>query len=334
MITLETSYLGLKLKNPIIISSSGLTNSAQKNLALEKAGAGAIVLKSLFEEQIMMNSTNLLHHGDYTEASDYIKNYVQAHSLTDYLELVTESKRLCSIPIIASINCYRSGDWATFAHQIEMAGANALELNIFILNTDKHANSNAVEEEYINIVKQTRKAVNIPISVKIGQQFTGLVALSEKLIGAGANSIVLFNRFYQPDIDLKTIEFKQGETFSSPADFSNTLRWTSLISGLVKDANVVSTTGIHDWENGVKALLAGAQAIEICSTLYKNGNGVISEIITCMESWMQQHGYLNINEFRGKLNYGNISNPALYERSQFMKYYSDDSRHKGEIYFS
>jgi dihydroorotate dehydrogenase (fumarate) len=334
MITLETSYLGLKLKNPVIVSSSGLTNSAQKNLALEKAGAGAIILKSLFEEQIMMNGTNLLHHNAYAETSDYIKKYVQANSLTDYLELIAESRRLCSIPIIASINCYRSSDWATFAHQIEMAGSNAIELNIFILNTNKQANSDAVEQEYINIVKQTRKAVTIPISVKIGMQFTGLVALSEKLVGAGANSIVLFNRFYQPDIDLQTIEFKQGETFSTAADFANTLRWTSLISGLVKDANVVSSTGIHDWENGVKAILAGAQAFEICSTLYKNGNGVISEIITRMESWMEQHGYLNINEFRGKLNYANISNPALYERAQFMKYNSDNGRHKGEIYFS
>ncbi len=334
MRTLETSYLGLKLKNPIIIGSSGLTNSADKIVELEKAGAGAVVLKSLFEEQIMLNSDKLLGHNDYTEAFDYIKNYVHSHNLTDYLNLIKETKSKCSIPVIASINCYQNGDWASFASQIEQAGADAIELNIFLLNIDKSVTSNEYEQHYLDIVKEVRDAVKLPIAVKIGQQFSSLVNLSERLIAAGANSIVLFNRYYQPDIDLKTLKVKQGETFSTPSDFSNTLRWTSIVSGHVKHANIVSTTGIHTWENAVKAILAGAEAVQICSTIYKNGNGIISEINTCIDSWMEQNGYLNIGEFKGKLNSAHIPDRNIYERYQFMKYYSQDSKSNGEIYYN
>ncbi len=323
MSKLETTYLGLKLKNPIIISSSGLTNSPEKNLALEKAGAGAIVLKSLFEEQILMNSEKLLENSDYTEAMDYIQNYVQSNDLNDYLNLIKGSKQKCTIPVIASINCQKSGDWSSFAHQMELAGADAIELNIFMLNTKKQGDSTSHEQAYIDIVKNVTAAVSIPIVVKIGSQFTNLVSLSERLISVGANSIVLFNRFYQPDINLKTIELQAGEAFSAPSDFANSLRWAGLISGLVKNSNIVTSTGVHDWENAVKALLVGAQAVQICSTVYKNGNNVISEMITCIESWMEQHGYLNIDEFRAKLNYANSEDATIFERSQFMKYYSN-----------
>ena len=334
MTKLETTYLGLKLKNPIIISSSGLTNTPEKNLALENAGAGAIVLKSLFEEQIMMHSSQLLEHSNYTEALDYIKNYVHSHNLNDYIELVKGSKRLCSIPIIASINCYKSGDWATFAHQIELAGADAIELNLFLLSTNKQDDSNTSEQVYIEIVQSVKNVVSIPIVVKIGSQFTNLIAFSERLIAAGANSIVLFNRFYQPEIDLTKMEIKQGEAFSSPSEFSNTLRWTALISGLVKHSNVVSSTGIHHSENAIKALLVGAEAVQICSTIYKNGNKIIGEIIEQMEKWMNEQGYYSISEFKAKLNYANSENPTLFERAQFMKYYADSDKHNGEIYFT
>lgn len=331
---LATSYLGLNIKNPIIISSSGLTDTAEKNLALEKAGAGAIVIKSLYEEQIMMKSEHLLAHTDYTEAYDYIKNYVHSHKLTDYLEQITASKRLCSIPIIASINCYKTGEWATFAHQIELAGADAIELNIFLLNTHKNEDSTIAEQAYIDIVRQVKKEVNIPIAVKISSQFTNLVSFSERLIAAGAKSIVLFNRYYQPDINLDSLQIVQGEIFSHQSDFATTLRWTGLISGLVKNVTIVSSTGIHSWENAIKAILVGAQAVEICSTVYKNGNNIIADFISNMENWMKKHGYENVEEFRAKLNYANSENPTLFERSQFMKYYADKDDHKGEIFFT
>lgn len=322
MRSIETTYMGLKLRNPIIIASSGLTNSVEKNIALDKAGAGAIVLKSLFEEQIEMNKNMLLHNNN-PESASYINQYVQAHSIDDYIKLVSDSKKACSIPIIASINCYQDGNWIDFAKKVEEAGADAIELNIFILNTNKNIDSNEFEMLHVNILKQVKSTVNIPISVKIGQQITSLVSLVDKLFAAGANSVVLFNRFYQPDINLKTLEIKLGNTFSSTTDFSNTLRWTSIISGMVRTGEIISSNGIHDWENVVKAILVGAQAIEICSTIYIHGNDIISEICTCIELWMEQHGYLKLEEFRGKLNYSNIHDHTLFERAQFMKYLGD-----------
>ncbi len=322
MRTIAISYLGLNLKNPIIISSSGLTNTVEKNVKLEKSGAGAIVLKSLFEEQINLNTEYLLNEGDFTEAEDYIRTYVQSQDVNEYLNLISESKKRCSIPIIASINCYKNGDWTGVAKQIEAAGADAIELNVFLLSTDKFRDSNSCEQDYINIVAEVRKVTELPIAIKIGQQFTNLIGFTQRLIAAGANSIVLFNRFYQPDIDLNSMKFKQGERLSVPTDFSNTLRWTALVSRLVKDANIVSSTGIYGWENAVKAILAGAQAVEICSTVYKNGNGIIQEIIDGISNWMNEKGYYTLDEFRGKLNQENIGDPTLFERAQFMKYYA------------
>jgi dihydroorotate dehydrogenase (fumarate) len=322
MKTLATSYLGLNLKNPVIISSSGLTNSAEKNLLLERAGAGAIVLKSLFEEQINLNTEHFLNEGDYTEAEDYIRTYVQSQNVGEYLNLISDTKKQCTIPVIASINCHKKGDWTGVAKQIEAAGADAVELNIFLLNTDKFGDSNSSEQDYIDIVAEVRKATKLPVAVKIGQQFTNLVSLTQRLVAAGANSVVLFNRFYQPDIDLDTMKIKQGETFSVPTDFSNTLRWTALVSHFVKDANVVSSTGVYGWENAVKAMLAGAKAVEICSTVYKNGNGIIQQTVDGISKWMDEKGYYTLDEFRGKLNKENMGDPTLFERAQFMKYYA------------
>lgn len=325
MKTLATNYLGLSLRNPIIIGSSGLTNTAERNFALEQAGAGAVVLKSLFEEQILMQ-TEQFSKGNSSNipAGDYIRNYMYSHTLNEYLNLIKETKKRCSIPVIASINCYSSGEWQSFAQQIEQAGADALELNIFMLNTDKYIDSNKSEQVYIDIVRNIAKTVNIPLVVKLGQQFTNLVRMVDALVAAGAKSVVLFNKFYQPDIDLKTLEIKSAPTFTATSDFPNTLRWTSLISALLKGSNVVASKGIHDWENIVKAILAGAQAVQICSAVYKHGNGFIASLLEQVELWMKEQGYYSLDEFRGKLNYNNSQTPTIYERHQFMKYYSDD----------
>ncbi len=322
MITLKTTLGKLELKNPVIISSSGLTNSAIKNLELERAGAGAIVLKSLFEEQMTMNTEQLLQLSNYTEAEDYISQYIQSETVGNYLQLIRETKKACTIPVIASINCYRQGEWIKLSKQIEEAGADALELNIFMFNMDKYLDSNKFEQFYIDILTAVCSVVSIPVFVKIGQQLTSLVSMSEKLKAAGAAGVVIFNRFYQPDIDLHTMTIKQGETFTSPHDFANTLRWTGIISGKIKDLPIISSTGIHSWENATKALLAGAQAVEICSTVYKNGNGIISQINDGIQEWMTETGYYTLEEFRGKLNSRNIEDPTLFERTQFMKYYA------------
>ena len=320
---LSTRYAGLTLKNPIIIGSSGLTNTAEKNKELEKAGAGAIVLKSLFEEQISKQSDWLLEDSDYPEASDYIRHYVQSHQVTDYINLIQESHRQCNIPIIASINCYEPGTWIDFAHQVEMAGASAIELNLFILQTEIHAKTDLGLEKYIRILQQIKEKVNIPVIIKIGKHFDNIPSFVNQLYANGAAGVVLFNRFYQPDIDINKLQIVSGHVFSSHTDFPDTLRWTGIISGKVPNLSIASASGLQDWEDVIKCLLAGANAVQLCSTIYQHGLEIISQILRSMEEWMHSMNFHSIHEFCGKLNYKNIADPMLYERVQFMKYFSN-----------
>ena len=322
MINLSTEYAGLKLRNPLIAASSGLTNSIQKIKKLEKAGVGAIVLKSLFEEQIDSHSEKLNLTSDYPEASDYINAYVEINHVEKYLDLIREAKSSCNIPIIASINCYKVARWIDFAKSIEDAGADALELNIFLINTGEFG-ERYLEESYIKIVREVKKVINIPIIIKMARTVSNLPSLVEKLEALGVSAVVLFNRFYQLDIDINALEITSGPVFSHPEDFSETLRWTAITSGYVPDINIACSYGVHNWEDNIKGLLAGATAMQLCSVLYEKGLEVIPEMITCLEEWMSQNNYKNIDEFRGKLSYSNIPDPALYERAQFMKYFSN-----------
>lgn len=322
MINLSTEYAGLKLRNPLIAASSGLTNSISKIKQLEKAGLGAIVLKSLFEEQIDSHSEKLSLTSDYPEASDYINAYVEMNHVEKYLDLIRLAKSSCNIPIIASINCYKVARWIDFAKSIEEAGADALELNVFLINTGEYGDRH-LEESYIKIVREVKKVIKIPIIIKIARTVSNLPGLVEKLEAMGVSAVVLFNRYYQLDIDINTMEITSGPVFSHPADFSETLRWTAITSGYVPGFNIACSYGVHKWEDIIKGLLAGATAMQLCSVLYEKGLEIIPEMITCLEEWMSQNNYENIDEFRGKLNYSNISNPGLYERAQFMKYFSN-----------
>ena len=323
MMNMKTSYAGLTLRNPIIIGSSGLTNKAERNKEFEKAGAGAIVLKSLFEEQIELQSVAMQQESDYPEAADYIRGYVEANQVNDYLELIRKSKELCTIPIIASINCYKAAAWTNFARQIAEAGADALELNVFFMETDLHDHVEAVKETYVNILREVKAAIQIPVIMKIGKQYSNIPALVQALKANGADGVVLFNRFYQPDIDINTMQLVSGNVFSSPADLSDTLRWTAIVSGKVPVISVASSTGVHDWEGVVKCLLAGASGVQLCSALYTHGAAIVPQILTCLEEWMTQAHYESVDQFRGRLNYANIPNPAMYERAQFMKYFAN-----------
>ena len=320
---MKTSYAGLTLRNPIIIGSSGLTNKAERNKEFEKAGAGAIVLKSLFEEQIELQSAAMQQESDYPEAADYIRGYVEANQVNDYLELIRKSKEFCTIPIIASINCYKAAAWTNFARQIAEAGADALELNVFFMETDLHDHVEAVKETYVNILREVKAAIQIPVIMKIGKQYSNIPALVQALKANGADGVVLFNRFYQPDIDINTMQLVSGNVFSSPADLSDTLRWTAIVSGKVPGISVASSTGVHDWEGVVKCLLAGASGVQLCSALYTHGAAIVPQILTCLEEWMTQAHYESVDQFRGRLNYANIPNPAMYERAQFMKYFAN-----------
>lgn len=322
MVNLETTFAGLKLKNPLIAGSSGLSNSLKKIKELEDAGIGAIVLKSLFEEQIDNHSEKLSQIVDYPEATDYINAYVEMNHMEKYLDLIRSAKNECEIPIIASVNCYKLSRWVDYAKSIQDAGADAIELNVFVLNAGEFGDT-YLEDSYVNIVKELRKMIRIPIIVKMAKNISNLPGLVAKLKALGVNGTVLFNRFYQHDIDIKNLEIISGPVFSSPSDFSETMRWTAIVSGRVPDFDIACSYGVHSWEDTIKGILVGAGAVQLCSMLYEEGLDVIEDILTCMEEWMLQSNYTRINDFKGILNYANIKSPALYERVQFMKYFSN-----------
>nr|WP_321451858.1 dihydroorotate dehydrogenase-like protein [uncultured Carboxylicivirga sp.] len=325
MANLETKYLGLTLKNPIIVSSSGLTNSIQKIARVVEAGAGAVVLKSLFEEQINVEINNAIYKGegvDYPEAIDYIKGYTRDNAVGEYLQLIKDAKAQFDVPIIASINCFSADEWVDFAQQIQESGADALELNVFMVNTDKNSDPAEYEQLYHDVITNVSKVVSIPISIKLGMYFSNLVNVVNKLSVSGAKGVVMFNRFYEPDIDIDKMTITSSEVFSSPHDMQHTLRWVAIMSDKVDNIDISASTGIHDGEAVIKQLLAGASTVQVCSTIYKNGAAVIANIKAELESWMDKKGFSTINDFKGKMNYGTIGDPHLYERAQFMKYFS------------
>lgn len=324
MINTETNYAGLKLKNPLIIGSSGLTNNAARNKEFEKAGVAAIVLKSLFEEQIEMQSDRLLQNSStIPEAADYIRNYAKAHQIDQYLSLIKDTKSGCTIPIIASINCYKSDAWVEYARQIQEAGADALELNVFYLCTDLNFSFDNVIQLYTSIIQNIKTHISIPIIIKIGKYFSNIPALVNMLKLQGTDGVVLFNRYYQPDININSMQLVSGQVFSSHSDLSDTLRWTALVSGAVPNISIASSSGIHDWEDVIKCMIAGADAVQLCSTVYAHGAEVFSQMLTCIEEWMHQFKYESLSEIKGKLSFSNAENASFYERSQFMKYFSD-----------
>ncbi len=322
MINLETEYLGLKLRNPIIISSSGLSNSVQKIKKLYDHGAGAVVLKSLFEEQISQEAAQLIKQEDYPEAIDYVNYYTRDQSLKEYLELIAGAKKNVPIPVIASINCRSASEWIEFGKKIEDAGADAIELNIFILASDKKMSSLDYEKLYYDILAKIKDTISIPIAVKIGSYFTNVVHLVDELYYRGAKGVVLFNRFYQPDIDINDIKMTSAEIFSNPSDIRNTLRWVGVVSGKSREIDISASTGIHDGDAAIKMLLAGAKTVQLCSTIYSNGLEQVQKVLNRLEEWMKEKNFENIDVFRGRLNYRNIKDPSIYERSQFMRYFS------------
>jgi dihydroorotate dehydrogenase (fumarate) len=327
MANLETSYLGLKLKNPLVIASSGLTDTKEKIEKLEQAGAGSVVLKSIFEEQINNEVGHLLekdsYNQEYPEAVDYIRHYIRDNSMVRHLELCKDVKKAVSIPVIASINCIDSDEWTAFAGEFEEAGADALELNVFYLPTDRTQSADKVEQIYLDILRKVKKQVSLPVSVKIGPYFSNVVAMAEKLKAAGARGVVLFNRFYEPDINLDRLELTASEVLSSPQELRHSLRWTGLVASEVSNLDIAASTGIHNAEAVIKQILAGACITQVCSTIYKNGPEMIGSILTGIQEFMKKWNFKKLDDFRGRLSYKSIPDPMLYERSQFMKYFSN-----------
>ncbi len=315
--------MGLTLKNPLIASSSGLTSNIESIKKLAQKGVGAVVLKSLFEEQINYETGRLEAFGmDHPDAASYLSAYTKSNSLQSYLDLVKSAKQAVDIPVIASILCITVDDWIDFAKNIEQAGADALELNLFFLPTNKDQNSASYEEVYCSLLDRVKATIKIPVAVKLGYYFTNPLGMVQQLYFHKANATVLFNRFYEPDIDIDNLTMKAGEVFSHPSDLRLSLRWVSLISSQLPKMELSASTGVHDGAAVVKMLLAGATTVQLCSTLYRNGTDRIEDILKFLQDWMKKHNFHSIDEFRGKMNYQSIPDPEIYERSQFMKYYS------------
>ena len=325
MADLSTSYMGLALRSPIIAGSSGLTSTIENIEILSKQGAGAVVLKSLFEEQINSAINKTYQEADsnygYPEALDYISHYTRAADLENYLNLIREAKSKVDIPIIASINCVSASEWITFAKNIQDAGADALELNIFILPSDPRRKSEQHEQIYFEILQSVMKQVKIPVAAKISYYFSGLTNIALQLSWTGIKGLVLFNRYYSPDIDIDKFEVTSGNVFSAPAENALTLRWVAMLSDKIQ-CDIAASTGIHDGKCVIKQLLAGAKAVQVASVLYQRGFEQIGKMSREMESWMDKHEFRTTGDFIGKMSYRGAENPAAYERVQFMKHFA------------
>lgn len=321
MVDISTSFVGLQLKSPIIVGSSGLTRSVDKVKAFAEAGAGAVILKSLFEEQIEAQVASLSEHNDYTEGAEYLAHYVRAEEIGQYLELIKNYKASLDIPVIASVCCMRSESWYDFATQIQEAGADALEVNIMKVETDLFYNPTVAEQGYITLLQELKQRLRIPIIIKLSRYHTALPSLVDKLRAAGASAVTLFNRTYQTDINLDTEELSSGDVFSHKGDFAETLRFTAIVSGAIRGIEISASTGIYTWEEVTKALLAGAETTQMATVLYKEGATAISNAIEGLKAWMDEHGYLSIDELRGRLNAAQTGQSNTYERVQFMRYF-------------
>lgn len=322
---LTTNYLGLKLRTPLMPSACGpLSNSIGKIRALEDAGASAIVMYSLFEEEILHESQELDHYltygsYSYAEALDYFPE-PQAFELGPdlYLEHLHRAKRAVGIPVIGSLNGVSTGGWIKYAREMEQAGADALELNVYYIPTDLDLPGIQVEQMYVNILEDVKRTVKIPVAIKLGPFFSNMAHMARRLCAAGADGLVLFNRFYQPDIDLEQLEVVPNVLLSTPQAMRLPLRWIAILHGRV-GASLAATSGIHTAEDAIKMLMAGADVTMLCSTLLRNGIGQIRVIEREMIRWMEEHEYDSVSLMKGSLSQKSCAHPSAFERANYMK---------------
>jgi dihydroorotate dehydrogenase (fumarate) len=345
MINLASKYMGLELKNPLVIASCGLTKTLQGVRQAAEAGAGAIVLKSLFEEQISAEVDELTdesQHAGHTEAYDYLQGFGRSLGPRQYLDLVSDAKATVSVPIIASVNCVTAERWTEYARKLADAGADGLELNIGFLASDPKNSSVDVEKRYFDILSAVRDKVKLPVALKVGPFISSFAHFAQQLgndrvagppftVGycgpgesekdvawKGADALVLFNRFYRFDIDIDKRQISGGDPYSTSEELQVSLHWISLLAGRVS-CDLAATTGVHDGRDMIKQLLAGASVVQVCSTLYRNGLGQIGLILDHLQEWMKTNGYESLEEFRGQLSQINSHDPEAYERLQYIK---------------
>lgn len=326
MANIETSFLGLSLRSPIIVGSSSLTRSPARIAELEKAGAGAVVLKSLFEEQILASIGKETSKGGVIygqeEVDGYISFYERKHSIDEYIGLIRAAKEAVSIPVISSINATSGKEWQGICIDLAEAGADALQLNLFVDPFDFSRPSEEIERTYFEIVRKVREVTDMPVAVKIGSSFTNTGRLVAGLAEAGARAAVLFNRYYSPDFDLGKREVKAGQVWSDPGEYLPSLRWTALLSATA-GLPLVGATGIHDGRTVTKMILAGAYAVEVVSTVYRNGDAQITKMNDELAGWMDDSGYSTLESFRGGMARDNTADPHALERVQYMKHFGD-----------
>jgi len=319
---LTTKYLGLTLRSPLIVSSSRLTSTLGHLKEAEDSGAGAVVLKSLFEEQINYYVYAVSSQSDYPEADDYVSNYIHSNSVENYLEMIRQAKKNLSIPVIPSINCYTAKGWTGFARNMAEAGADALEINVFFLPVDRQKTSAESEKLYFELIENIKKTVKIPIALKIGFRFSNILYMVDQFYNRGVNGLVMFNRFYEPDIDIDKLELISASVLSQEIERRYVLRWIGMASAQKLMIDISASTGVHSGQDAVKYLLAGANSVQVCSALYTKGIGYLKTMNQQIAGWMDSKGFGSIDEFRGKLNYANYDKPGAFERTQFMKYFS------------
>ena len=324
MADLSTTYLGLKLQNPLVASASPLSKKVDSVKQLEDAGISAVVMYSLFEEQIMHESNALdyfLSRGteSYPEALTYFPE-MESYNIgpESYLDLISKLKKSVNIPIIGSLNGISSGGWIEYARKIEQAGADALELNIYYIPTDAGIDSNELENAQVELVTDVKRNLEIPLTIKLSPYYTALPNFASRLVKAGANGLVLFNRFYQPDIDTETLEVNPGLVLSNSYDLRLPLRWVAILYGTLK-ADLALTSGVHNEQDVLKAMMAGANVVEIASELIANGASAATKILAGLETWMNEFEYKSIQQMRGSMSQQAVAEPAAFERANYMK---------------
>lgn len=323
---MKAKYLGLDLSSPVVVSSSPYTATVSNIEQCVRNGAGAVVLKSIFEEQIIRHAAAL----DYAsqqgmdDSGEYLERYIGDAYKGEFLKLVADA-RTTGVPVIASINCIASAEaWTDYAVSMEQAGAAALELNIFLQPTDRHRSAQELEQEYADVVRRVAEVVKIPVSVKLPMRLTNVLAVADSLLARGARGVVMFNRFFEPDIDVERMTFVNGDPFSEPAELRNVLRSTALCAHALPQLDIAVSTGVHDGAAAVKSLLCGAAAVQVCTAIHKYGYEVIGEMNRFIDAWAARQGFESLDEFRGRMDYGS-SEGDFYQRVQYMKYFPHDT---------
>jgi len=323
MADLSTEYMGLQLKSPVIVGSCGLTGTVSRVQELEEHGAGAVVLKSIFEEEILLEHSELMAEvaarGYDADAYEYYDQEIRGEKLAQYTRLISECRDQVSIPIIASVNCMYSYEWTSFAKEFETAGANALELNMFFMPSDLSRSCQEQEQLYFDVAEKVRRQVSIPVALKISYHFSNLGHSIIALSRTGIRGLVLFNRFYAPDFDIENMRVVSRNVFSSPAELGTSLRWVAMMAGRVS-CDLAASTGVHDGHAIAKQLLAGAKAVQVVSALYQNGIEHLGVMLEQLDRWMTAHSFYGIDQFQGQMSQAHSDNPSAYERVQFMRY--------------